>query len=157
MQMLREVGFAVVLGALLLALLWRLPTSKAKPAAQPRTEECTASAADPQAAAGEKQRVQIASALTEQRRLDVKARVLKLATELRSAHATDHVYDSSVVLDHLLSIYEELTSSGHEGLICLTEYCNAVSARPTIGARGHDQLPAVCACRRSWNQKCWRR
>ena len=73
---------------------------------------------------------------------------LELARGLRSAHAAEEIYDVSVALDHLISIFEELTKSGHEGVICLTEYCNAVRTQPhPIGLSEAVSLLALwCSC-----------
>ena len=60
----------------------------------------------------------------------IKASVLALALALRSAHTDGRRKDLHDPLNALSLIYEGMLDSGPQGMLDMTEYCNAVGARP---------------------------
>jgi len=66
----------------------------------------------------------------------VKASVLEQALALRSAHTAGRREDLYDPLTQLSLMYEGMLDSGHQGMLDITEYCNAVSAHPPTPASG---------------------
>ena len=60
----------------------------------------------------------------------IKASVLSLALALRSAHTAGRRKDLHHPLNALALIYEGMLDSGPQGMLDMTEYCNAVGAHP---------------------------
>ena len=66
----------------------------------------------------------------------VKASVLEQALALRSAHTAGRREDLYDPLTQLSLMYEGMLDSGHQGMLDITEYCNAVSAHTPTPASG---------------------
>ena len=66
----------------------------------------------------------------------IKASVLALALALRSAHTDGRRKDLHDPLNALALIYEGMLDSGPQGMLDMTEYCNAVGAHPPTLASG---------------------
>ena len=127
-QFATELGGGLLIGAVMLFAFLRFAFT---------IEEDT-----PEAIEGE---MEVAKALTEARRAGaqvdrvaeagtsaavqpVKALVLEQALALRSAHAAGRREDLHEHLTQLSRIYDRLSSGGHQGMLDLTLYCNAVRA-----------------------------
>ena len=66
----------------------------------------------------------------------IKASVLEQALALRSAHTAGRREDVHDPLTQLSLMYEGMLDSGHQGMLDMTEYCNAVGAHPPTPAAG---------------------
>ena len=66
----------------------------------------------------------------------IKASVLEQALALRSAHTAGRREDLHDPLTQLSLMYEGMLDGGHQGMLDMTEYCNAVGAHPPTPASG---------------------